>query len=468
MHVIESTLVRCLSNQPLRDIIIAYSGGVDSQVLLFALARLKVQGKISNNISVCHVNHGLNSQAKMWQEFAEQQCKKLSLPLKVHQLNLVKKSQQSLEALARDARYQAIISCSHHSVSIVTGHHLNDQAETLLLALKRGAGVKGMSAMSQATPLAQHTLVRPLLNTTRVEIENYAKAQGLAWIEDDSNQDQSFDRNFIRQSVMPLLSARWPSIAKTIARSAALSQDAQSLLDEIAHEDLENISLSSQQLSVALLLKLSEPRFNNVIRHFLSLHKKDMPSVAQLQQLRQQLCSSQDKTPELKFSDYYLRRYQDCLFLTTDFADISNWQTELPIALDTKEQFSSEFLPYVVKLPDDNGEIFCEYVTVEEVKPLIIESESTYLRLPDVNEKITVRFCHDNPKCLPHYRNKSRPLKKILQEAKIPRWQRHRIPFIYYNETLVSGLGLFVDKGYLAQANQSCIKLGWRLNKRSG
>lgn len=457
MNIIESALLAFFSKTANANIVVAYSGGVDSQVLLAALSNLKQQKKLNNSIKVCHVNHGLSANAQLWQDFATQQCQQFSLPLSIHQLALQKQPQKSLEAIARDARYQCLIASSKEPALIVTGHHLDDQAETFLLALKRGAGLKGLSAMASSTKLAQHTLVRPLLDISRAEIIQYAQQQNLTWIEDESNQDQIFDRNFLRHTVLPEFTARWPSFNTTLSRSVKHCQDAQTLLDEIAEEDYLNVCFSDKVLAIESLLNLSTQRFNNVLRYFLAKHDKLMPSSAQLSQVAQQLSAQEGKNPAVKIDNYYLRRYQQNLYLTDDFADVSNWRIQLELTNNE-----------LIELPDNIGNI--QTLFIESIEQAGIDIEGQHLAgdhqvigidAPQPGQVVSIRFSHDNPKCLPHYRDKSRALKKVLQEAKIPTWQRQRIPLVYYGETLVAALGLFVCKSHLPQQGSNKLQLIW-------
>jgi tRNA(Ile)-lysidine synthase len=460
MNNIESALLAFFSNTNDKTIIIAYSGGVDSQVLLAALSTLKQQQRLTNPILVCHVNHGLSANASSWQQFATEQCQQFLLPITIHQLALKKLPQQSLEAIARDARYQCLVAASVDPAFIVTGHHLNDQTETFLLALKRGAGLKGLSSMAQQSSLAQHSLVRPLLTISRADIVAYAQHQKLDWIEDESNEDQAFDRNFIRHTIVPELAHRWPSFNKTLSRSVGHCQDAQLLLNEIAEEDFNKVSFASKILSIPALLSLSALRFNNVIRFFLAKHDKLMPSSAQLMQITQQLHANSDKNPCVKISGYCLRRYQKQLYLTDDFADISDWNKQMVMASDCNN----------IKLPDNLGHIQFNVVDgTNDVANSDLDINDTdhvmEIIAPKAGQKVSIRFSHENPKCLPHFRDKSRALKKVLQEAKIPTWQRQRIPFIYYDETLVAALGLFICQSYVPQSIESKLKLVWLADK---
>ena len=451
MNPIESALASALSKYPKMPLVIAYSGGVDSQVLLHALSSLKKNpSPITNVITVCHVNHGLSTNANDWQMFAEQQCQQVNLPLKICQVNIRLQAQQSLEALARDARYQALQSVYNEPSIIITGHHSDDQAETFLLALKRGSGLKGLSSMAIETKQAKDLLVRPLLNNSRAQIIAYAKEHNLTWVEDDSNSDTRFDRNFIRHDIMPLLEKRWPSIVNTINRSSEHCQEGQILLNELAAEDLTICQLDLKCLSVEALVKLSTARFNNLIRYFLECNHCLMPSREQLAQLLQQLSAAGDKNPEVKVGEHYFRRYKKALYLTDDFDDVSEWQISVDFLDDKKS----------IKLPNNLGQL----------KLIVGQHERSDARQPNVNikhlalapskeQKVTLRFNHDNPKCLPDYRNHSRSLKKVLQELDIPPWQRKRIPFLYYDNVFVAAVGFFVCQDFLPQARELSLKI---------
>lgn len=455
MNKIESALLGALSKYSDLPLVIAYSGGVDSQVLLYALASLKQKNTTVSlkipAITVCHVNHGLSANASIWQDFATKTCQKLQLTLTICQVNIQAKAQQSLEALARDARYQALYSIYNEPSLIITGHHSDDQAETFLLALKRGAGLKGLSAMAVTTKKSKDLLVRPLLNISRAEIIDYAKAHDLHWVEDESNTDTRFDRNFIRNDIMPLLTKRWPSIASTINRSSEHCQEGQLLLDELAAEDLSACKHEHKRLLIAPLVKLSKARFNNVIRYYLTKHYCLMPSTEQLAQLRQQLGANDNKNPAVKLGEHYLRRYKGTLHLTGDFDDISHWLADVTL-------YDHES---VIELPDHLGKLSL-------LKTTIINSQEGSQRviLPSKVKKITIRFHHNNPICLPDYRNHSRNLKKVLQELNIPPWQRKRIPFLYYDDVFVAAIGFFVCQEFLPQTllpeiNEPSLNVTW-------
>jgi tRNA(Ile)-lysidine synthase len=440
--MIENTLRHFFSKHPTSSLLIAYSGGIDSQVLLHSIASLKKQNAINTIIRVCHVDHGLSPNASQWQVFAKEQCKKFDLPLDIISVNVQATAQQSIEAQARDARYRALKSVGNIGDLIVTGHHSDDQTETYLLALKRGSGLKGLSAMQSEMTFGEQLLVRPLLNISRSEIEAYAKRHKLVWIEDESNKDVRFDRNFIRHQISPKLIERWPSINKTIARSAEHCFEAQQLLDELAVEDLDSCQKSLYKLCVYHLNKLSEPRLKNLLRYFLSTHHILMPSREQLKQIFLQLNADSDKSPVVQLAECCIRRYKGELYLTKIFQDISQWQQIINSDLITNNT------PLNLNLPDEIGVLSFSTRSEEGGN---VSNWQGLIKKPTENQVITIRFSHDNPKCLPQYRQHSRSLKKVLQELSIPPWQRRRSPFIFYDNELVAIAGRFICKGYLAE-----------------
>lgn len=460
---IESSLFNLLQNYPNHHIIIAYSGGVDSQVLLHALVNIKNLSvdkinSLEQSISACHVNHGLSEYATAWEDFAQQQCDLRQVPLDICRVNVAAKAQYSLEELARDARYDAIkeviANKQFQKVIVLTGHHNDDQVETFLLALKRGSGLKGLSAMKQEMALGKATLVRPLLNVSRNEIEAYAQQNNLNWIEDESNKDISFDRNFLRHKVLPALTNRWPSFLKTVNRSAEHCQEAEQLLTELAQQDLNRIQVAHNALCLTQLGLLSSPRFNNLIRYFLSINQCLMPSTAQLAQLKKQLLSSSDKAPAVKVGDHWLRRFKHHVYLTSEFNDVSNFQVQ--VNTQNKE---------LIQLPDLIGELIFEPRVKSDSETYVNSSKplncTLFIKAPVEDQQVSVRFKHSNPICTPDYRQHSRPLKKVLQELDIPTWQRKRLPFIYYNEELVAVLGHFVCKDFMVTNADEILKLTW-------
>jgi tRNA(Ile)-lysidine synthase len=252
---------------------IAFSGGLDSTVLLHLLVHLAKTESLPA-LSAIHVHHGLQAAADAWPDHCQSVCDALGVPLQVVRVQV--QPGASIERAARDARYAAFIEATHANEVLMTAQHRDDQAETLLFRLMRGAGVRGLSGMPSERPLGRGHLLRPLLDVTRAELEAYATEHQLSWIEDPSNQDHQFSRNYLRHQVFPVLTARWPQAVATMARSAAHLSEAQGLLDELAQIDLAHASTASDfdwlglpSLELALLEKLSDARQRNALSHWL-------------------------------------------------------------------------------------------------------------------------------------------------------------------------------------------------------
>lgn len=452
------TLTAFLNHYPDAPIVIAYSGGVDSQVLLHAVAQLKQNKALKQEVMAIHVNHGLSQLAGQWQQFAQQQCQLFDIDFCTINVNVIDKPRTSLEAQARDARYQALIDLSPNNAVILTGHHQDDQVETFFLALKRGSGLKGLSAMASESNLSKSTqkLLRPFLQISRENIVHYAQTYQLAWLEDESNADTRFDRNFLRKEIIPQLKARWPNFNDTVMRSTQHCQEAQSILDELAEQDLSQCLVDQNVLSIAPLLSLSQARFNQVIRYLIKQHQALMPSQQQLQQLYLQLTEAgKDKNPEVKLGDVWLRRFKENLYLTENYQPVTNWRYDFDLALIDDG--------FAIVMPDSLGRVFVN----SGEKPINEKQETAFvLSLPESLHSIAIVFEHDNPKCLPDYRQQSRPLKKVLQELAIPPWQRKRLPLLFINNELAAVFGYFVCQPFSENKHQQKIMVHWQ--KESG
>ncbi|VVO25291.1 tRNA(Ile)-lysidine synthase [Pseudomonas fluorescens] len=252
---------------------VAFSGGLDSTVLLHLLANLAKTDSLPT-LNAIHIHHGLQAAADAWPEHCQSVCDALGIALQMERVKV--QPGASLERAARDARYAVFGSVTHGNDVLLTGQHRDDQAETLLFRLLRGAGVRGLSAMPAQRPLGQGTLVRPLLDVTRAELEAYAAAHQLQWIEDPSNEDRQFSRNYLRHQIVPLLTGRWPQAQASMARSAAHLREAQGLLDELAKIDLAHAKASTDfdwlgvpSLELAPLAALSVARQRNALSHWL-------------------------------------------------------------------------------------------------------------------------------------------------------------------------------------------------------
>ncbi len=410
--------------------VLALSGGIDSRVLLDVMAEYLTLHP-DHQCDAVHVHHGLNVHANEWAEKCYMWAKAVGIQCYVERVTLMKDSGDSLEQLARDARYQALAKHIKRGDVLLTAQHADDQVETLLLALKRGSGPAGLAAMPVSTSFANGHHVRPLLQISRVDIEAYAEQKNLDWVEDDSNQDTRFDRNFLRHQITPLLVQRWPGLRKAVARSAVLCGEQEALLDELLADKLA--LATAVDGSLALSEHTQERLGKALIRQWLQRQGVAMPSCAQLEQVwHSVVLAQQDANPQLNWQQHQIRRYQQRLYLVQQWPDIQGVQ--LPITCSVP-----------CELPQGLGRV------------TLMPSKHGQLRLPQNDEIVSVRFNPEGINVKPVGRVGKRKLKKLFQEYGVPSWNRRRTPLVYYGDQLVAVAGLFVVDGF---AGQEC-ELTW-------
>lgn len=412
-----------------RKFVLAFSGGVDSRVMLQLLAHFQNRYRDIQCIAV-HVHHGLSEHADSWQQQCERWASDAAIPLYVERVNLQLGSRVSIEQAARDARYQALNKYIEADDVLLTGQHCDDQVETFLLALKRGSGPAGLSAMAQAGEFGQGFMIRPLLSVPRHEIEEFAKVEKLEWLEDESNQDTKFDRNFLRHQVTPQLNQRWPGFRKAVMRTAELCAEQESLLSELLSEKLQIIKQSDGSVDIPLLSQESDSARTYLLRMWLASHQCQMPSRVQLHQIWQDVaCASVDANPVFSLHNLHIRRFQQRLYLVKPHIDITHWSAPLVNEL---------------VLPDGLGCL--SLVTQLNERPTEFG-----LRLPNKDEVVTVSFNPEGISAHPHDRGHSRKLKKLFQEYGVPSWNRRRTPLIFYGDQLAAVAGLFVCRDFVGQ-----------------
>jgi tRNA(Ile)-lysidine synthase len=417
-----------------RQVLVAFSGGLDSSVLLHLLVGLRQQLP-DLQLRAVHVHHGLSAFADQWVTHCQQQCVAWQLPLVVQHVQ-VDSQQGGIEAAARAARYSAFASTLAVDETLLTAQHLDDQCETFLLALKRGSGPAGLSAMAAQTSLGNNHLLRPLLGLSRQQLEAYAQQHQLSWIEDDSNQDPRFDRNFLRLQVLPLLNQRWPHFAAATARSASLCAEQEQLLDELLAEQLNKLLDKDRALAIDGLLMCSPARRFALLRRWIAIFGVTMPSREQLQRLWEEVAlSREDAEPQLQLGKNQFRRFRRRLYL-------------LPLMTELREISLSWSLDDSLMLPDGLGE-------------LVSGEGDICLRAPQSQQKVSIRFTAQGKHRILG-RAHSRPIKKLWQELGIPPWQRERIPLIYYDDQLIAALGVFVSEAGQTPEGQQPWRLQWR------
>lgn len=419
-------------------IILAFSGGVDSRLLLELLSRYQQVNSTGNNPIKCHavyVHHGLSSNADDWADKCLMWADQVGITCSVDQVSLDINSGDSIELLAREARYQVLSKHIQAGDLLLTGQHADDQVETFLLALKRGSGPKGLSSMAESMPFAGGMLVRPLLAIKREQIEAAAKEEGLDWVEDESNQDTRYDRNFLRHRIVPDLSERWPSIHQAVQRSASLCAQQEALLDELLGAVFERALKSDLSLSIDELATHSDLARARLIRMWLAKLNANMPTQVQLNLIWNEVgLAQQDANPKLQLKQGEVRRFQNRLYWVTETADVTTWQSD--IQTDT-----------ALVLPERLGEL-----------TLNTSSEQATIALPPQPELLRVTFNPEGLSAHPTTRNHSRKLKKLFQEYNVPSWLRRQIPILMYQNQVVAVAGLFVDRAF---SGQDC-ELIWR------
>jgi tRNA(Ile)-lysidine synthase len=421
------------------SILIGLSGGVDSVVLLHLLHKLAA--RFSWQLSALHVHHGVSPNADAWSDFCASLCVHYNIPLHIEHVDIAPLRAHGIEAAARKLRLAAFARQACDFVAVA--HHADDQAETLLLQLLRGAGVRGASAMpvlnlSKRSQFAERagsvSLVRPLLHCSREEILAYASVHQLHWIEDESNTDDSYPRNFLRHRVLPLLSERFPAYRDTLARSAQHFAEASSLLDELARQDAEQ-TIEGGTLPVVPLQALNFPRAKNLLRYFLHSAGAPMPQAVQLDDMLQQLCNArEDAAVCIAYGDWQVRRYQGKVY-----------------ALRALGKFDPSFvLPW-------HGEKELDWPTLN-TRLCFNHTHATGISLAKLQRAlVTLRFRQGGETLRLHQKAATRTLKNLLQEHNIPPWQRDRLPLLYCGEELVYVPGVAISEEYQAVENEAGI-----------
>ena len=428
------------SHKKIKTMTLALSGGVDSVVLLHLLHQL--QNRQNFTLKASHVHHGLSKNADKWVKFCEKLCTKLSVPLDVHYIKLPQKKSLGIEGEARQLRYEKLLQSKTDLV--VLAHHEDDQAETFLLQLIRGAGVKGLSSMAHFDD--SRRLWRPLLNASRTDIETYAKKHKLKWIEDESNQNIDFDRNFIRSKVLPILKNRFNHIIKVIYRSSSHLAEAQNLLDDLAKIDLKSYLKSNNyknKLQVKTLDKLSNSRAKNVLRYWLEINDQLMPSKDLLDELlRQVLTAKKDAELKIQLSkDFEIRRYKDEIYIAE-----KNQKGQKNYEIIWKGE--SEIL-----LP--NG----AQLNFKKVK-----GRGINFKFLD-NQKLKIRNRQGGESFKPDSKRPTKKIKQLLQESDLPPWEREFFPIIFVGDELACVPNFGIDQKYQAEPQLTGLEVNLTQSK---
>lgn len=405
----------CLQSLPeAREYWVAFSGGMDSTVLLHALSHVDVSRRPS--IHAIHINHGLHVEADTWAAHCARICRALDVPLLSESIVVDTSSGRGMEAAARDARYAAMAMLLPSQAVLLSAHHRDDQAETVLLQLLRGAGVAGLAGAAKVSRFAQGWLARPLLDWARSDLHAYAVANHLEWIDDPSNSDVRFDRNYLRHEVLPVLRRRWPSADKALARSAAHCGEAYELLETSASSlfaaSAEN---KAYRLSVIQLLGLPRSMQRLLLRHWLRVSVLPLPDANRLDRIITEVAMARpDAKPRVVWPGGEIRRFRDLLYAlpglpAQPMIGRLNWrhgeELTLPAGLGTMRWGQSTArLPRQVKLASN----------------------------------LEIRFGEADGSYTPVGRRGRRSFKRLCQDWGIPPWLRTLVPLLYVDERLAA------------------------------
>ena len=365
-----------------KNIVIALSGGIDSVVLLHFL-----NSHYPGNIRAVHINHNLSKHSKDWSLFCKELCHKQGVEFKSIDVNI--KTSSNVEENARKKRYNSLKSELSKNEVLCTAHHQEDQSETFLLQLFRGSGVAGLASMPKMKSFADTFLYRPFLNISKQLIVDYATKYNLDWVEDDSNINLNFKRNLLRLEFIPKLESGFEGVIKNISRSAYHQSEALKLINDLAEIDIEKFNLViNHKIQVLPLIQLPERRVANVLRYYIAQRGFLMPSNKVLTELISVLRAKDDAKVILKWHLYEVRRYDNELYF-----------------FDGEPDRSNEDCPLFNKLKDQTN--------------------------------FTIRFRQDGQRVRLKGKKHSSSLKKILQSANIPPWERDKLRMYYINDTLV-------------------------------
>ena len=417
---------------PFRRLLVGFSGGLDSTVLLHRLMLWREQ-EPDVELRAIHIHHGLSPHADSWVAHCEALCAAWQIPLLVERVTLHDEG-LGTEAQARKARYAAFTHHLQPGEALVTAQHLDDQCETFLLALKRGSGPAGLSAMPAQASFADSVQLRPLLDEARASLLNWAQQHGLHWIEDESNQDDAYDRNFLRLRVVPQLIQRWPHFAQATARSAALCAEQEQLLDELLADELSALIGDTGAMQIVPLLTMSAVRRAALIRRWLAVNGALMPSRSMVNRIWEEVVQArEDASPILKLGEGEIRRFRHALWWVKSHASLAE-----------------EVIPWqALENP----------LTLPQMWGTLAFSANGDIRLPRPDEPVTVRFKASGTLHILG-RNGGRKIKKIWQELDVPPWLRDATPLLFYGETLIAAAGQFVTREGEAEAGKG-LQLKW-------
>ncbi len=411
---------------PPKRYVVAFSGGLDSSVLLHALASSAGQHGVP--VVAVHVDHGLQQDSEKWRTHCEATARAAGVEFHGERVVVDDAAGQGPEAAARAARYRALESVMRSGDWLLSAHHQDDQAETLLLNLLRGSGPAGLAGIGEIRSFAKGWLARPMLSFARSDLQAYAETNGLAWIEDPSNADRRFDRNFLRHEILPSLESRWPEAAKRLQRSSRIAGDAAALMDDLAAIDVKAISERNDRLRIDALSSLPVARQRNVLRYAIRQLELPTPSAAHVQRVLDEVVAArEDAEPVVRWTGVEIRRYRNHLYLLA--ADYSAAPADVAIAAGCER----------LELEQGFGALRFEPEAPEGLASKLVAGG------------LELRYRRGGEKFRPLGQSHTKKLKKLLQEASVVPWMRDRIPLLYAGGELVAVADLWLADGAVSK-----------------
>jgi len=424
---------------------VAYSGGLDSAALLHLAHAYAAKHGIT--LFAFHVHHGLSSNADEWLKHCEKQCERLGVRFGARRIVLEDVDKDGTEQAARIGRYAALGAlCRGHCVPLLlTAHHLDDQAETVLLQMLRGAGVAGLSGMDRLNAAPELLgnpdlhIGRPLLEVTRAELEQFVAQADIHYVVDESNADVRYARNALRHQVMPVLAEYFPGFQQRMARTAHHAQAAQRLLNELAEQDLA-MCLDGESIDIKRLVQFSTDRMDNVLRHWFTLRGVRMPSTAWLSEMREQLLGArEDAQLRVTHADCEIRRHRGRIFMTPRRAD----DAVVPV-LRLRWQGETQML-----LPEYGGTLHFDLVD-QGIDP-------TWLKA----QELIVRYRHGGERLKAALNRPTKSLKHHYQALDIPAWERQRLPLVNAGDKLLFAAGIGLNWREFPVRTGEAVSLRW-------
>jgi len=435
---IEEILKHQIQVHQIKKICVSLSGGVDSIVLLHALNQVLGEGF---SIRAIHINHNLNKGSQSWANFCKKLCDQMQIQINIYSEKVNTKAGFGIEAAGRKARYRILQQSIHEGEWLMTAHHQDDQLETILFRIARGTGVEGLQGIQKQFNFGRGNILRPLLDVSKSEIIRYAIESKLDWVEDTSNQESYFDRNFLRMNIIPMLKERWPAFSTSVSRLSDISTQTSTLLQELAEQDLGS-DYPVRHLDIDIFKNKSIGRIINIIRFLILKNEMSVPSMKVLNSGISTLVNSKSINPSMIWGNYCIKRYFDKLY----FLKLSEFQPNQ----------SNQLISWSIDEPlilDENGSMLLATMT-----------KGQGLSVKKCDKNIDVQFRKGGESIRPVGHKITKKLKKLFQEDHILPWVRDKIPLLYKKNELIGVGDLWFNQNFIASKEEDGFLVNWTRN----